>query len=50
MARKSELELQADALLAAADAAEGKPTKRSAKKAVAEAAADKFVEMLKGVA
>ena len=40
MARKSELELQADALLAAADAAEGKPAKKTAKKAAAEAAAE----------
>ena len=42
MARKSELELQADALLAAADAAEAevKPAKKSGKKAAADAAAE----------
>ena len=42
MARKSELELQADALLAAAEAAEAevKPAKKSGKKAAAEAAAE----------
>ena len=42
MAKKSELELQADALLAAADVAEAevKPAKKSGKKAAAEAAAE----------
>ena len=42
MAKKSELELQADALLAAADVAEAevKPAKKSGKKAAAESAAE----------
>ena len=42
MAKKNELELQADALLAAADVAEAevKPAKKSGKKAAAEAAAE----------